>query len=141
VADDTDDKLAGVQAEIFQGLTMMRGSKAAGPRQEDMVRIKNPGKALSADYEKSRANAIDLFCYTCVGGSKKEAADCRSPMCFLWPFRPNATSTVRPPGVVPTLPQYERLLDAKTSDAQREAGNKLAQRNRKPGAEPGAEPE
>lgn len=132
--EDEKSALSTTQAKILKDVQAMRGESRREPAIELHVRIKNPGKARKADYEGSRAHAIDLNCYACVGGSKSDVKDCRSYGCAFWIFRPGATSTVRPPGVVPTLSQYAELLDAKTSDGQREAAKKNAERLRKPRA-------
>lgn len=90
------------------------------------LRIKTPGKARGADFEGSRTNAIHLFCYQCMGGSKKDAGGCESYTCPLWQYRPNPTTgTVLPPGILPSQADLQALLDAKTSDAQRERHESL----------------
>lgn len=117
------DKLNRLQRKVLTDLRAMRGS---GPvaRQELVTRVKAPGKAQKADYANSRAHAIDQHCVSCQGGSKKDVRECRSYSCHFWTFRPNADTTVRPPGFVPTQLHYSQLLDAKTTEAQRGAAAK-----------------
>lgn len=134
MSDEDEDKLSKAQRRILAEMQAMRG-KGASVQVEHDVRVKNPGKGRKADYEGSRAHAIDLNCYSCMGGAKNDVKDCRSYSCAFWIFRPGATSTVRPPGAVPTLSQYAELLDAKTTEAQRATARANAERLRKPSAD------
>lgn len=78
---------------------------------EDALRRAKPGKARRADYEGSRAAAVELNCEICAG-SLANAVSCRIQRCLLWPYRPGDGSKVRDAGVVPTVDEYAAMLPA-----------------------------
>lgn len=51
------------------------------------LRAKFPGLAKAVD-RGSRAAAIKLNCFLCMGGDTGEARRCQSKDCPLWPFGP-----------------------------------------------------
>ncbi len=89
---------------------------------ENELREKFPGQAMKADYENSRAAAIDLNCKACAGSSM-EARRCTTFTCFFHPFRPGADSgPKRPEGAVPTAAHYAQLLSERgTSEGNGDA--------------------
>lgn len=115
-------------------LRILKQCEGVQDRLITQIRVKYPGKARDADYDNSRKSAIHLFCETCMGGSKKDAGDCRSDTCPLWQYRPNpsaAAGVVPIPGKIPSLADYEALIEDKTSDAQRAQWEKSAEVLRK----------
>ena len=92
---------------------------------ENDVRVARPNLGLKADHQNSRSAAIQLFCISCMGGNRKDAAECKSYNCPLWALEFKSTRGKRPEGSVPTEKQYEELIDSTVSDAKREAGRKL----------------
>lgn len=94
------------------------------PCLENEVRISRPQLGQKADYCGSRTAAIQIFCLSCMGGSRSDVVACQSYSCPLWQFRPGSKKGVRPAGI-PTTDQYKALIDASVSDKQREAGRKL----------------
>ena len=111
------EDLTDLEREVFDQLAKIRGCDRMSL--QDLIRICEPGKSKAADHEGSRSAAIHEYCKVCSGGSPKQAAECETYSCFLWPFRPGNGPKVRPPGQVPTVAEYARLLEAKRSDAQR----------------------
>jgi hypothetical protein len=97
---------------------------------EKQLRAKRPKMACAADHGNSRKAAIHLNCIACQGGSRKAATVCTIQECFLWPFRPSASGE-RDPGAVPTEKAYLAAHDATITDAQREAGKRLASKGDK----------
>jgi len=61
----------------------------------------------------TRSAAIKLFCIECMGGSRKDAANCETQDCFLWKFRPGQSMPQTPAqkAVIRTLgrPQTTRV--------------------------------
>ena len=55
----------------------------------DEIRTKFPNAAAAAA-TASRRQAIRLFCIECMGGSSKDARECETRDCFLWPYGPAA---------------------------------------------------
>lgn len=49
----------------------------------DDIRERYPKMAARA--RSQRSSAIRLFCTECMGGSMREAKDCETTDCFLWP--------------------------------------------------------
>jgi hypothetical protein len=92
---------------------------------ENDVRVARPNLGLKADHKNSRSAAIQLFCISCMGGSRKDAAECKSYDCPLWALEFKATRGERPAGIVPTEKQYEELIESTISQAKRDAGKKL----------------
>lgn len=92
---------------------------------ENDVRVARPNLGLKADHQNSRSAAIQLFCISCMGGNRKDAAECKSYNCPLWPLEFKSSRGKRPEGIVPTEEQYQKLIDATVTDAKREAGRKL----------------
>ena len=74
---------------------------------EALIRAKRPKASLEADHKRSRSTAIHLHCLSCCNGSRREAVDCGSFDCFLWPFRPGAGANARPEGSVPSVEEYQ----------------------------------
>jgi len=95
------------------------------------IRAKKPAKAKKADHNGSLRAAIDLSCEECCGGSLSEVSRCTRYECFFWVVRPGDGPTQRPAGVVPTEAEYDAAIEARTSDAQREARAQNAERLRK----------
>lgn len=91
---------------------------------ENILRITKPKLGWKTDYKRSRTAAIQLFCLTCMGGSKSDVTKCTSYNCPLWQFRPGAKKNIKPGGI-PTEDQYRQLMDAKVSVKQRAQGKKL----------------
>lgn len=94
------------------------------PRVENEVRVSRPQLGYKADYCGSRTAAIQVFCLSCMGGSRNDVVACQSFSCPLWQFRPGGKKGILPPGI-PSEAQYQEMIDASVSDAQREAGKKL----------------
>lgn len=82
----------------------------------DDLREKHPVMAKRA--QRSRKNAIRLFCLECQGGSPTAVSDCEVHDCFLHPFRLGA---VQEGGRQMTDEQREaavlRLAEARSSRA------------------------
>jgi hypothetical protein len=93
---------------------------------ENDIRISRPQLGLKADYKNSRSAAIQLFCISCMGGSRSDAAKCTSYVCPLWPLEFKSSRGNRPENVVPSREQYETMIGDSVSDKQREAGRRLA---------------
>jgi hypothetical protein len=91
---------------------------------ENEVRVARPQLGCKADYSGSRTAAIHTFCLSCMGGNRADVVACQSFVCPLWQFRPGSEKGTRPPGI-PTREQYQTMINASVSDAQREAGRKL----------------
>ena len=94
------------------------------PCLENDMRMARPQLGLKADYCGSRTAAIQLFCLTCMGGSRNDVVACQSFSCPLWQFRPGSKKSEKPLGI-PSEPQYKEVIDASVSDKQREAGRRL----------------
>lgn len=90
------------------------------------LRIKKPGKARRADYQNSRAAAIDLKCEDCCGGSLNEAKKCEVYTCFLWPYGPAGKLGERPHGAIPSLEAYNTLLPELTEEQKAECRSQFA---------------
>ena len=86
-----------------------------------LLRQSMPAKASKADHGSSLRAAVDMKCMECAAGSRADVAACPVLACFLWPHRPYQDERTRPAGMVPTKQEYAVMVDAKTSDAQREA--------------------
>ena len=119
--------LEALRKQTLAEMRLWRGKGANG--QADLVRVTFPGKAKKADYGNSMAHAIDLFCYSCMGGARKEVANCGTQNCPLWPYRPGALSTIRTPGQVPSVAQYDALLALKDSGGRQRARAKNGAEN------------
>ena len=78
-------------------------------RIENQLRLKRPNLALEADYGSSRKSAINLACYSCMGGSVGSVSNCKSYACPLWRFRPNPLTIERPKGKIPNKEELEKL--------------------------------
>lgn len=98
------------------------------PCLENEMRVSRPQLGNKADYGGGRAAAIQLFCLSCMGGSRADVVACGSYSCPLWQFRPGGKKGKQPPGI-PTEAQYKEMIDASVSDKQREAGKKLREKN------------
>lgn len=77
------------------------------------LRLKDPNRALKADYENSRSAAIDLHCRACVGGSVAEVGNCNDQLCALWKYRPGSGNKVRSKDSIPTKETYLYLIHGK----------------------------
>ena len=113
--DNDESATSELRSEIAARLNSIRGSRFHGNRLEIDLRLKLPGKGCAADYENSRAEAINLNCFACMGGDRKGVRECRSYSCFFWKFRPGAIETVPPPGAIPSRADYARLSEARTA--------------------------
>lgn len=94
---------------------------------ENEIRLTRPHLALKADHQNSRSAAIQMFCITCLGGNRSDAAQCKIYACPLWALEFKKTRGERPEGEVPTEKQYKDMIAASVSPKQREAGKKLAE--------------
>lgn len=97
------------------------------PRLENEIRLKRPKLGYKADHCGSRTAAIHLFCISCVGGDRVEAAKCQSLSCPLWQFRPGRKKGKTPEGI-PSKQQYTEMINATISAKQRAAGKKLREK-------------
>lgn len=92
-----------------------------GERVSDTLRAAMPARASKADHGSSLRAAVDLKCLECAGGVRSEVEKCEVMRCFLWPHRPYQDERQRPASMVPSAEDYERMADAKLTDAQRAA--------------------
>lgn len=60
----------------------------------DDLRAKHPRRAKRAA-ASSKAAAIELQCLECIGGSAKDAINCETQGCFLWPHAFGRAKSVR----------------------------------------------
>lgn len=88
------------------------------------LREKKPKRAFEADYGNSRRHAIHLHCIDCAGSSR-EAKDCQTTTCFLWPYRPGAVKGEERSDI-PTVETYEKWISESQSEAQIAHGQRLA---------------
>ena len=100
---------------------------------ENTVRLKNPKEALSADYGGSRSAAIELFCESCMGGSRSEASNCKAYTCNLWKYRPGSSKhDSPPPGNIPSKEEIEKAISKiPINEARKAWGAKLGAMRKK----------
>lgn len=99
---------------------------------ENDVRVKNPKDGFKADYEGSRSSAIEIFCTSCMGGSRADARGCKSYVCPLWRYRPGSDKEDAPEGHIPSKAEYERLIaKMEASDGRVAQGKRLAEMRKK----------
>jgi hypothetical protein len=102
---------------------------------ENDVRVKNPKDGFKADYEGSRSSAIELFCTSCMGGSRADARSCKSYVCPLWRYRPGSDKAEAPAGNIPSKKEYEALIaKMEASDGRVAQGKRLAELRKQRGA-------
>jgi len=101
-------------------------------REVDDIRANHPKWGLNMDHGGSRATAIKVFCLECHGGSRKAAKECASVGCPLWPhaFGRTRTEGQRVAAGIPSVVEYEAAIEAAVTEAQREAGRRLASKEK-----------
>lgn len=77
----------------------------------DAMRAKSPILAKKAE-RGHRAACVWLFCVECMGGMRKEAANCPQRDCFLWPARPRKILDAYRTRAKPPLQRTRQLVES-----------------------------